>query len=759
MDNPDQVLSPEERIIAEAKKRFSACEQWEALARVNFDYDYKFANGDSTNNYQWDTWVMADRQDRPCLTINKTQQHNLQIINDGKQNKPGVSIRPVGENVSYDAAQIYMEIVRHIEYVSNAENAYDHASEFQVEAGWGCWRVTTDYVDDRSFDQEIYIKRIKDPRSVYIDPDCNEVDNSDARFAFVFSDVPRDLYEAEYPEHADVGGSAVFSNTGDGWFGPDHVRVCEYFKASDKKDKFVWFVLAETQEEIESFWSELEPEGKEIFKAIKEAEKEIPVQLRTYKERDVVRKEIHWYKIAGNVIIDDRPWPGKYIPIIKIVGKETIIDGQLDIKGHTRALLDPQRIYNINASANVEYGALQTKSPLTAPVEAIEGLDEYYRTANVNNAAILPYNQYNEEGRKLDAPQRLNPPVSSPAYVQAMQIAQNEMMMVTGQYQAQMGENENAKSGIAIQQRQRQGDRATFHFLDNQSIGIRYTGKILIDLIPKIYDTKRVFEIEASDGSLMEITLDPNADEALTKLPNENEDVTAQQRIRYIFNPNVGKYAVQSDIGPNFATRRQEAFNALTQIAAQNKEFMNVAGDILWKVADFPEAQVLAQRWRRIIPPNILGDAPNPQQEQIMQQAAQQIEQQLAQIAKLEQEAADRAREFELKEKELQFRASDRMLDNLRADYKAINDRITALGNSGPGISQEQIAPLIRQAIIEASRQGGPDGDNLAPQDVAALPAIGEGGTPVEPEEAEEPAEAEASPAREDMDIGELEYE
>jgi len=166
---------------------------------------------------------------------------------------------------------------------------------------------------------------------------------------------------------------------------------------------------------------------------------------------------------------------------------------------------------------------------------------------------------------------------------------------------------------------------------------------------------------------------------------------------------------------------------------------------------------VLAQRWRRIIPPNILGDAPNPQQEQIMQQAAQQIEQQLAQIAKLEQEAADRAREFELKEKELQFRASDRMLDNLRADYKAINDRITALGNSGPGISQEQIAPLIRQAIIEALRQGGPDGDNLAPQEVAALPAIGEGGTPIEPEEPAEPSEV--SPAREDMDVGELEYE
>lgn len=728
-------------IILEAKRRFKACVEWEAQARANFQYDYKFANGDSVNMYQWDSWVVGDRiaANRPCLTINKTMQHNLQIVNDGKQNKPGVNIRPVGDTASYEAAQIYQEVVRHIEYISNAETVYDNASEFQVAGGIGYWRVVTDYLSDRSFDQEIYIKRVKNPLSVYLDPDINEVDGSDANFGFIFTDEAKDLYEAKYPKFKDVGGTAVLDNGFDGWNTLNYVRVCEYFRRSNKDDKFVYFQLPETGEEIEEFYSDLPPDGKKMFQEIKWRESNLPPEERTYRERPVIRGEIEWYKIAGNVIIDRKPWLGKYIPIVRIIGRETVIDGVLDRVGHTRALLDPQRIYNINSSANVEYGAAQTKSPVTASADAVEGYEEYYRTANIVNHSWLPYNAYDDDGNKLDPPKRIEAPQSSPAYVQQMQIAQNEMMMVSGQYQAQMGENENAKSGVAITQRQRQGDRATYHFIDGQAIGIRFTGKILIDLIPKIYDKKRVMQIEAKDGTLINLTIDPQAAEAYQKIIPQNQDpLITQGALDVIFNPNVGIYTVQSDTGPSFATRRQEAFNALTQIAASNKEFMNVAGDILWKVADFPEAQLLAQRWRRIIPPNVLGDAPNPQVTEAMQQAADKIEQQLGIITKQTQEIADKNRELDIKEREITLKervgaddATIKMVREIREDFKALSDRFVALGNSGPAISVEQIQPLIKQAIAEALANGqvfGEDESKIDPD----LPGINEGGTSVQ---------------------------
>lgn len=726
----DDWLSEDDKIILEGKRRFKACQEWEADARKNGDYDYKFVHGDSVNMYQWDSWVVGDRvqNQRPCLTINKTMQHCLQIINDGKQNKPGVNIRPVGDTASFEAAQIYEEVVRHIEYISNAETIYDSASEFQVYKGIGYWRIITDYISDDSRDQEIFIKRVKDPNSVYLDPDIDEIDGSDARFGFIFTDTPKDLFNAKYPKFKDkVGGNAIFNSTSDGWFTKDHIRVCEYFRKIEKEDQYLWFYLPATEKQIEGYRSQLPKEAVAIYDEIKFRESNLPDDEKTVFERDVIRGDIEWYKIAGNYIIDKKPWLGKYIPIVRIIGQETVIDGKLDRKGHVRPLLDPQRIYNVNSSANVEFGALQSKSPITAPMAAVEGLEEYYKTANTTNHAWLPYNNYDEDGNKLDRPERMQPPQPAAAYVTQMQIAQNEMMMVSGQYQAQMGENENAKSGIAINQRQRQGDRATFHFPDGQGVGIRYTGKILIDLIPKIYDTKRIINIEARDGTVLNLTIDPNHPEALTKEVPDDQDPMHQKVIKAIFNPNVGKYSVISDTGPSFATRRQEAFNALVQIAAQNKEFMGIAGDILWKVADFPEAQVLAQRWRRVIPPNIAGDAPNPQITAAMEEASKQIEQQLAVIAQQQKALEDKNRELDIRQQEVDIKRGVATVDTvvkqveqIRADFDAITKRITAIGNSGPAISIEQIQPLIKQTIMEALSNGG---------DLIQLPGPHEGGT------------------------------
>ena len=706
MPDIDSWLTADEKIVREAQKRFDATEEWESSAWTNFDYDYKFANGDSVNMFQWDNWVVGDRLDnqRPCLTINKTMQHCLQIINDGKQNKPGVNIRPVGEDASFEAAQIYEEIIRHIEYLSNAENVYDKASEFQVIGGIGYWRIITDWANKaKGCDQEIFLRPIKHPRSVRLDPDINEVDGSDARFGFIFNDIPKDLYETDYPDFKDAGGSLVFNSSESGWYTKDHVRVCEYFRKNPKKDKWIEFTLPETGETIEGCLSELKksnPDAIAMFEDIKKREKSLPLDDRTYFERTVTKNNVEWYKIAGNVIIDRRPWLGDYIPIVRIVGIETVIDGQLDRKGHVRPLLDPQRMYNINSSANVEFGALQTKSPFRAAADAIEGYMDYYKNANVNNAAVLLYNAYDDEGRALPPPDRLPAPQASPAYVKQLEIAQNEMMMVSGQYQAQMGENENAKSGIAINARQRQGDRATYHFIDGQSIGIRYTGRQLLDLIPKVYTKKRIMRIEAKDGTILNLTLDPNHPQAMTKLVPDNPDqISGDKVLDIIFNPNIGNYTVVADAGPSFATRRQEAFNALTQIAAQNKEFMNIGGDLLWKVADFPEAQELARRWRRIIPPNITGDAPNPQLTQAMQQASDKIQQQLAIITKQTKELADKDREMDLKEAELKLREKEAIARESRADYEAENKRLTALGNSGPAITPEQIQPILQQLL------------------------------------------------------------
>lgn len=700
--------TPEEMdLVKEAKRRYRQAQDWEAPARIWFDYDYKFANGDAHNKYQWDQTLVSSREDddKPCLTINKTAVHNLMVINDAKQNKPGVRIRPTGDKASFDGAQIYQELIYHIEYISNAESVYDSATTFQVEAGIGYWRIVTDYSNNKTFDQEIYIRRIKDPRSVYLDPNINEVDGSDANWAFVFEDKARDMFNEMYPEYASIVGSDVLSNMSEnGWLTKDVVRVAEYFKKTREKDKLVTFIDPESGERVTGYYKkEFNEEGKKLANQLKK------VKDPSYKERNVLTDNIKWYKIAGDRIIDEGDWAGKYIPIVRLVGTETVIDGILDRKGHTRALINAQQIYNYNTSANVEYGALQTKSPWLAPTEAIEGYEEYWKTANTQNHSYLPYNHMGEDGQAIPAPVRPAAPQPSPAYVGQMQIAQNEMMMATGQYQSQMGENENAKSGIAINARQRQGDKATYHFVDNQAIAIRFTGKIIIDLIPKIYDTKRVMQIMASDDTILNLTIDPDAEQEIQKSKTEGKNYKGQQIIEAVFNPAFGEYDIQSDVGPSFATKRQEAFNALTQIAANNKEFMGIAGDILWEVADFPKAEVLKERYRNFIPPNIRGEGIDKETEEVMANASQMIEGLQGQLAELQQQLKDRTREFDIKDREVGLREKEAAAREPRGDYDSETKRLAALGNAGgPGspISVEQLQPVLRE-LLEGMMNNG----------------------------------------------------
>lgn len=672
---PRDKLSENEKIVKEAKERANLCQTWESDARKRFIEDTKFANGDSDNRWQWDDEIVSAREGKPCLTINKTQQHNLQIVNDAKQNKPGVNVRPVGDGATYEAAQVFEGVVRHIEYQSNAEQAYDTASEHQVEGGIGYWRIVTDYVSDDSFDQEIFIRRVKNPLSIYLDKDISEADGSDARYGFVFEDVPRSQFEAEYPDHKDAADVAL--NAGDTWVTADTIRICEYYRKEQKKDELLAFIVPmpyqEAGQQIIVRKSKMDDEQKAIFALVENAE--------DTQRRPILTDEITWYKIAGSKIIDSRPWLGKYIPIVRVIGKETVIEGKLDRKGHTRAQKDPQRMYNYWASEGTAQVALQSKSPYIAPAQAIEGLETYWAKSNVDNAAVLPYNAVTDSGVAIPPPQRQQPPQMASAYIQGMQLSQEQMMMSSGQYQSQFGQNENATSGKAINERQRQGDTATYHFIDNLAIAIRFTGKILIDLIPKIYDTKRVIKIMAKDGEESDVTIDPSQPDAHQKIEQE------EQKASVIFNPNVGRYEVQSDIGPGYATRRQEAFNAMTQIASQNQQFMNVAGDLMFKAADFPMADELAERWSRTIPPAVKGDGPPPE----VQQMQQQMQAMQNAIAALNEKLNDKEADI-----------------NIKA-YDAESRRLVAIGNSGPAVTPDEIRPAFMQLMAEMLHGGSPE--------------------------------------------------
>lgn len=699
----------DKELLDRVKKRFKRCQEWESEFRTRFRDDIKFLYADSDNQEQWPAAVRAQRQleARPMLTVNKTHTHWLHVVNQGRENKASIKIIATGGESSYDSSQIYTALARRIEYASDAQSAYDIARGFQVGGGIGYVRVVTDYSDENGFDQDIFIRPIPDPLAVFMDPMIKQKDGSDAKYAFIYDELDRDDFDARYP-NVTVGG-AMDVEISNGWLSNNNVRVAEYYEVEEKTE---WAFAIEGADGTLQFMreSEIDPNVTQLNLMV--AEDGTPVQKRKVKKR-----QIKWYLIAGNQIIDRREWPGRYIPIVRFIGEEVITDGRLDRKGLVRYMKDAQRMYNYNTSAQVEFGALQTKIPYKAPIEAIEGHENYWASANRENYSVLPYNSRDENGNEIPAPQREQPPAAAEAFSLGLESASREMMMASGQYEATFGVQSQELSGRALERRKNQGERATFHYLENESTAKRFLGKIIIDLAPKIYDTKRVMRIMAEDGEEQEIVIDP-----ALKAPIQQQEDTLENKTATLFNPGVGAYDVVASVGPNFETRRQEAFEAMKEMIVGVPELARVIGDLFVSQGDFPSAERIAERMRNWIPPDIRGDGPS-QQEQMLMQQNQELMQMVQQLGtELQSKVAmEKLAKQEVDQKTLNHLA-ERMEAQQRVSldaWKAETDRIKAILAS---ISPEQLAPLVAQTVIESLQAPAPS--QVAQDDISGAAAM-----------------------------------
>ena len=687
------MAEKEKDIIARAQDNFKSCLDWEALSRQRFKEDMRFLFADSDNQDQWEPSVKARRHmaTQPMITINKVHTHWLMIVNQMKENKPSIQVHPTNGEASYEAAQIYEGLIRHIEYKSNAKVAYDIASEQQVGGGIGYVQVITKYADDSTFDQEIFIKEIPDALSVYLDPHIKKRDGSDAKYAFIYEDMPRKEFERKYPNV-----KVPTSNGNQQWVTKDIVKVATYYEKETRKE---WLYSITNDDGSVKFMreSDITIEERKLFNEIIRQNGEGIDRRRI--DKHVIRK----YLIGGTEVLEKGIWPGTYIPIARQVGEEVIIEQRLDRKGIVRYMKDAQRAYNYNASAALEYGALQSKSPYLAPVEAINGLENYWATANTENHAYLPYNSADEQGNPVPTPSKAPAPTGATVYTEGMATANMEMSMASGQYEQTFGQQSQELSGVSIDKRIKQGNRATFHFQDAQANTVQFVGKIIIDLIPKIYDTKRIVRILGEDGSEDQIMVDPEAQQAIVQKEEE-----ADAKVKTIFNPNVGKFDVVAECGPSYDTKRAEAFDSMTKLLVAQPALSQVIGDLYMGSADFPGADKLQERMRNWIPQSILGTGPSEQEQMMMQQ----LQESQAAIQALTQQLNEKQSYLDIEKQRadiaalnhLAIRYEDERQDSINA-FKAETDRLKViLANMKP----EQIDAIARKTYQEIEVQQPP---------------------------------------------------
>ena len=676
--NSGSSKDDERDMLATMRSRFTMAVSAYSESREDELDDLRFEAGSPDNQWQWPADVLATRGSvqgqtinaRPCLTINKLPQHVHQVTNEQRQNRPSVKVIPVDDKADVEVAEIFDGVIRHIEYISDADVAYDTACENQVTYGEGYFRILTKYCEDTSFDQDLYIGRIRNSFSVYMDPTIQDPCGSDAEWCFITEDMTKAEYERQFPDALPIS-SMMQQGVGDDsisqWLSENTVRIAEYFYFCHEPTK------------LNLYRGNISvADGSPEDKQMKELGQK-PIKSRT---ADV--KKVKWLKTNGFEILQEQEWAGKFIPVIRVVGNEFEVDGRLYVSGLVRNAKDAQRMYNYWVSQEAEMLALAPKAPFIGYGGQFEGYESQWKTANTNN---WPYLEVNPDvtdgaGGVLPLPQRAQPPMASSGLLQAKAGASDDIKASTGQYDSSLGATSNERSGKAILAREKQGDTGTYHYVDNLARAIRHCGRQLVDLIPKIYDTERIARSIGIDGEVKSAKMNPDQQEPVKKIVDESGIV-----IEKIYNPSVGKYDVCVSTGPSYMTKRQESLDAMSQLLQGNPQLWQVAGDLFVKNMDWPGAQEMAKRFAKTIDPKLLADTEDNPALAAAQQQMEAMGKELDQLHGMLQNVSKsmEAQDLQIKQFDSEVKA-----------YDAETKRISAIQAS---MSPEQIQDIVMGTV------------------------------------------------------------
>jgi portal protein len=552
----------------------------EALEEAEADYVADRENRDLAKvdlemiaGYQWDEEEERDREvnDRPTLTINRLLHPVKQVANDIKRATPSVNVRPTGAGASKQTAEIHAGLMRQVQRVSRAPWVYAAAAFHSAACGIGHFRFLNRYVDDDTFDQEVYVDLIRDPLAVLWDYGAQQTDRSDAEHCYVFEDVPTKAYEKRFkhppPSDFAIGGASpgrgILS-----WSRPDSVTIAER-----------WFFRPEEREIGQLSTGQVV----DLTKIT-----ELPQGIEVVATRKVQGRCLYHVLMNGvEPISDETKWPGKWIPIVPVIGLEIPLEKKTYRQGVIRPAIDSQRMHNYWRSSSAEWIDQGPKSPFIATANQIgphkDMWDEHNRTTRPYLlAAVDP-----------DLPPgtlpRREPPAQPPqGFWEEGRFTAQEIKDGTGIQDAGFGKRSNEVSGVAIERRNLEGEMANFEIADNLEYSLYHAGRIMLDLFPRIYDTQRQVRI-----------LDAQEREKLAPI---NVVAYSDEHGPVLLNDlSVGRYEADIKIGPSMTTRREAVNAALSRYVETTPDLFFVFGDILIESSEAPGADKLAARMRRFI--------------------------------------------------------------------------------------------------------------------------------------------------------------
>ena len=589
-----------EDIVKEAREAIQVSYDFDRDNRREAMEDLRFVAG-----FQWSDAAMAERKGRPMITINRSGQFLRQVSNPIRKNMPVLKVTPDSDE-DEELAEVANGLFRRIQYNSSASHVYAQAVEHMVACGIGWFRVVTDYLDNESFDQEILIKRVFNPLSVYPDPSSLEPDRNDMNWCVVSELMPKTAFEKRWPGKGSSGidtptnGATGSLNWGQG----DYVRVGEFWKREEVKKTLVRLKDGSTHD-MATF-------PKSGFQRLKELGAVAGTrETKTYK--------VTMTMVSGEDVLEEvYECPCQWIPLIPVIGAEIPLEQGIYRHGLIRFQREPQQLHNYFMSVAAESLGQQVMAPFIGTATQFQGYKNVWDNANKRPVPYLPYTH---DDKAPGPPQRVAPPQLSSGLIQMAEMLAEDMKATTGIYDAALGNRSNETSGIAINARVNQGNEATLHFSDNLEHGLEHLGRIILDMIPSVYDTQRTLRLMGHDDTETEVQVN-------TPTVQYNPEVGAPEHTMINDLSQMKFKAIRVVMGPSYATKRQETAQSLIELTKSMPQIGQLGADIIIKSLDFDGAEQLAERLKMGLPPQILAkenpqdQAPPPQPPDPMQDPA-----------------------------------------------------------------------------------------------------------------------------------------
>lgn len=550
---------------------------------------------------QWEPYWYNTNIDKPRYTFDMVNPIIDQICSEIEQAAFDVKVSPAGGNSTKDIANTYDGIIRNIESMSDAKEVYSHAARGMVTAGFDAWRVVHKYVNDDSFEQDLFIEKIGNPIDrVWFDPAAEKQDKSDSRYCFVLHAVGKEEYDRRWPEGS--GQSVDEGRDGDAYYDKaECVVIGELLYCEEEERELVLMSngqVHEAGEDLDKVKDELEALG-----------------VTEVRRRKRVKKEIcsRFFDAQGWLGDKKETVFGK-IPVVPIYGNYKIFENKSIFWGAVEKLMDSQRVLNYSVSREIEESALAPRAKYWMTMAQAAGHEDQLATLNVNSDPVQFFN--------VDPEYPLAPQQQGGAQVNVGLRTISEAMrgMITyasGMFAANMGDNPQLQSGIAIQSLQNKGDNSTIKYFKSLEYGIRATGRILVDAIPRIYDSARTVRILKEDQTY--------------DVADINQRVVDQQtgEVVTLNDLSVGTYDVTVKAGASFKNRQQETIETIIEIAKVDPSILQIAGDVLLDNVATASAQQISDRKRAqmvaagLIPQNQLTEEELMAMQQQMAQGQQ----------------------------------------------------------------------------------------------------------------------------------------